>query len=150
MIEPNKPISFTRGNPAPESLPIKDLSDCAASIFAEQGHVVFQYGHYSGYKPLRAWIADWYGVDVEQVLIGNSSMEFFTFSAAMLVGKGDSVFLENPSYDRAITAMRRAGASVVGVPLESDGVDIKNSKRPWRNRSPNFFISFLNFRILRA
>ncbi len=139
MIDPNQTILFTRGNPAPESLPVADLSDCAASIFASEGQVVFQYGHYSGYKPLRAWIADWYSVDIEQVLIGNSSMEFFTFGAALLVEKGDAVFLENPSYDRAITAMKRAGAEVIGVPLEPDGVDLAHMEKALEKRIPKLF-----------
>ena len=39
------------------------------------------------------------------------------------VEKGDRVFFENPSYDRAITAMKRVGADVVGIPLEHDGID---------------------------
>ncbi len=139
MMDADKPIYFTRGNPAAEALPIEDFRDCADAIFKEQGHVIFQYGHYSGYGPLRQWVADWFDVEYERVLLGNSSMEFLTFAAALFVDKGDAVFLENPSYDRAITAMRRAGAAVIGIPLESDGADMEAFETALKKRVPKLF-----------
>ncbi len=138
-MQPNTPIYFTRGNPATDALPIDDFRACADAIFKEQGHVLFQYGHYSGYAPLRQWIADWFQVTFEQVLLGNSSMEFFTFAAALFVEKGDTVFLENPSYDRAITAMKRVGADVVGIPLEPDGVNMAAFEAALKKKTPKLF-----------
>jgi 2-aminoadipate transaminase len=76
MSEELKPILFTRGNPAEEALPLADISECAHSVFQREGKILFQYGHYSGYRPLREWIAGRYGVKVDQVLLGNGSMEF--------------------------------------------------------------------------
>ena len=137
--DPDTPIFFTRGNPATDALPIDDFRACADAIFKEQGRVLFQYGHYSGYGPLRQYIADWFNVDYEQVLLGNSSMEFFTFAAGLFVQKGDTVFLENPSYDRAIKAMTRAGAHVVGIPLEADGVDLAAFEAVLKKKPPKFF-----------
>jgi len=138
-MDKNNPIYFTRGNPATDALPIDDFRKCADAIFKEQGRVLFQYGHYSGYGPLRQWIADWFGVAYEQVLMGNSSMEFLTFAAALFVEKGDTVFLENPSYDRAITAMKRAGATVVGIPLEHDGIDLHAFEAALQQNVPKLF-----------
>jgi 2-aminoadipate transaminase len=138
-MDKNQPIYFTRGNPATDALPIEDFRQCADSIFKEQGKVLFQYGHYSGYGPLRQYIADWFGVEYERVLMGNSSMEFLTFCAALFVEKGDTVFLENPSYDRAITAMKRAGAEVVGIPLEPDGIDLAAFEVTLQKKVPKLF-----------
>ena len=145
MSMSDNPILFTRGNPAVEALPVDTLSECAASIFAKEGKVIFQYGHYSGYKPLRQWIADQYNTSVEQVLIGNSSMEFFTFCASVLLNDGDTVFLEYPSYDRAVTAMRRAGADVVGIPLEKDGVDMAAFEEALARKVPRLFYTVADF-----
>ncbi len=139
-------ILFTRGNPAVEALPIEELSECAAAIFASEGKVIFQYGHYSGYAPLRAWIADSYGVKQEQVLIGNGSMEFFSFGASVLMqGPGEPVFLEYPGYDRAVTAMKRAGAEVHGIPMEADGVDIGEFEKHLAGAKPSFFYTVADF-----
>jgi 2-aminoadipate transaminase len=140
-----KVISLTRGNPAEEALPIADIADCANAIFRQEGKVLFQYGHYSGYRPLREWIADRYGVQVEQVLIGNSSMEFFTFIGSVMVDRGDTVYLEYPSYDRAITAMRRIGANLTGIPLQPDGVDMEILKKELRKNPPKVFYLIPDF-----
>jgi DNA-binding transcriptional MocR family regulator len=138
-------IAFTRGNPAEEGLPLEDLRDCAAEIFRREGKVLFQYGHYSGYRPLREWLAARYGVSVERVLLGNSSMEFCTFLAAALVTPGDVVFVERPSYDRAITAFRRAGAEVRGIPLRPDGVDLEALEAELKHTKPRLFYLIPDF-----
>jgi len=144
-MDKNTPIYFTRGNPATDALPIDDFRKCADAIFKEQGKVLFQYGHYSGYGPLRQWIADWFHVEYEQVLMGNSSMEFLTFCAALFMEKGDTVFLENPSYDRAITAMTRSGADVVGIPLEPDGIDLAAFEAALQKNVPRLFYIIPDF-----
>ena len=138
-MESNAPIYFTRGNPATDALPIDDFRACADAVFEDQGRVLFQYGHYSGYGPLRQWVADWFKVKYEQVLLGNSSMEFLTFAAGLFLEKGDRVFLENPSYDRAITAMKRVGADVVGIPLEPDGIDMAAFEAALNKMPPKLF-----------
>ncbi len=138
-------IAFTRGNPAEEGLPLDELQDCAAEIFRSEGKVLFQYGHYSGYRPLREWIAGQYRVPVERVLLGNSSMEFCTFLASALLGPGDAVFVERPSYDRAITAFRRAGAEVVGIPLRADGVDLDALDTALKRVTPKLFYLIPDF-----
>jgi 2-aminoadipate transaminase len=140
-----KPILFTRGNPAEEALPLADIIECAHSVFQREGKILFQYGHYSGYRPLREWIAGRYGVKVDQVLLGNGSMEFFTFAGSLLVNHGDTVYLESPSYDRAITAMRRIGAQVVGIPLERDGVSIDSLKMHLKRSTPKVFYLIADF-----
>jgi len=136
---PKDAIPFNRGNPDTDALPIDEISQCAADIFKREGRVLFQYGHYSGYGPLRQWIADHFGAAFDQVLIGNSSMEFLTFIGGVLLAPGDTVWLENPSYDRAITAMRRLGARVVGLPLELDGVGLGALEAELRRQAPKFF-----------
>jgi 2-aminoadipate transaminase len=140
-----KPILFTRGNPATEALPLAEIMDCARAIFRDEGEVLFQYGHYSGYTPLRQWIAERCDAAVEQVLLGNGSMEFLTFLGAVMVQTGDTVFLESPSYDRAITSTKRIGAHVVGVPLESDGVNIDRFKQALKSAVPRFFYVIPDF-----
>jgi len=143
--EITKPILFTRGNPAEEGLPLEEIIDCANAAFRREGKILFQYGHYSGYAPLREWIAGRYGVKVEQVLLGNGSMEFFTFVALVMVNPGDTVYLEYPSYDRAITAMKRMGMNVIGIPLESDGVNIDSLEMHLKQTVPKVFYVIPDF-----
>jgi len=62
-----------------------------------------------------------------------------------MVKPGDTVFLERPSYDRAITAMKRAGARIIGIPLEKDGVDIDRLKAELTTSTPKAFYLIPDF-----
>jgi 2-aminoadipate transaminase len=139
------PILFTRGNPAAEGLPLAEILECAETAFRRDGAVVFQYGHYSGYTPLREWIAARYEVAPEQILLCNGSMELFTFIGSLLVRPGDTVYVESPSYDRAVTALRRAGANVVGIPLEPDGVNLNRLEAALQTSKPALFYLIADF-----
>jgi 2-aminoadipate transaminase len=139
------PILFTRGNPAAEGLPLAEILECAETVFRRDGAVVFQYGHYSGYTPLREWLAARYGVAPEQILLCNGSMELFTFIGSLLVRPGDTVYVESPSYDRAVTALRRAGADVVGIPLEPDGVNLDRLEAALQTSKPTLFYLIADF-----
>ena len=49
-------VSFARGIPAPECLPVADLADCAKAAVDRDGEVVLSYGSTLGYGPLREWL----------------------------------------------------------------------------------------------
>lgn len=116
-------ISLTRGVPAVETFPTEALIDCMGEALRRDSSVILQYGRSPGYPPLREWLAGRYGVPVDQVLIGNGSLEVLSFVTRVLLEPGARVFVESPSYDRTITLLRRAGADVVGVPMQADGFD---------------------------
>ena len=46
-------ISFARGVPAPECLPVEELADCAREVVERDGKTVLSYGPVGGYAPLR-------------------------------------------------------------------------------------------------
>jgi len=117
-------INFTRGMPPPEVFPTEDLIQCGEAALRRDPNVLLQYGRSPGYAPLREWLGQQYGVGPDQVLIGNSSLEIFSFTTQTLLRPGDRAFVESPSYDRSITLLRRAGAEVAGIPLEEDGLNL--------------------------
>jgi 2-aminoadipate transaminase len=144
MAEP-KPINFTRGVPAMESFPLAELANAASAILKEQGAAILQYGPSSGYAPLREWLAKWQGVEPNQILIGNGSLQIVEFLCFAILKPGDVVFTEAPSYDRAITLLRRHGADVVGIKLESDGPDMNALESELKKRRPLFFYVIPDF-----
>lgn len=119
-----KVIHFTRGVPAKEAFPTEKLQECALAALERYGDTLLQYHSSLGFLPLREWVAERYGVAAEQVFLGNGSLEILRFLAELLVEPGELVFVEAPSYDRAITIFRRIGARVVGVPMKEDGLDV--------------------------
>ncbi len=116
-----EPILFTRGVPAVEALPNTLLEECFRAVLqGPTGKTVLQYGHNSGYLPLKKLLSEQYNVAPEQIIIGNGSLHLQDMLAGMLVQPGDVVFVEQPSYDRAIKTFRRRGAKVFGIPLVPD------------------------------
>jgi 2-aminoadipate transaminase len=138
-------INFTRGVPANESFPIADFSAAAATILAQDGAAILQYGPAQGFAKLRDWLAGWQNVQPEQVLTGNGSLELVEFLLQHLIRPGDVVFTEAPTYDRTITLLRRHGALIKGIALQPDGPDIEALEAALRVQVPKFFYVIPDF-----
>ena len=82
------PISFARGVPAPELLPVAELADCARAAVEQDGPTVLNYGPVAGYAPLREWIAERHGVEPAQVLVTNGSLKGLSLVAGLLLEPG--------------------------------------------------------------
>jgi DNA-binding transcriptional MocR family regulator len=115
-------ISFARGVPAPECLPVEALADCAKTALERDGRTILSYGSSSGYQPLREWIAARHDVDPSRVFVTNGSLQGFVFLARRLA-PGKRVLVERPTYDRPLKIMRELGAEVVGLHCDEEGLD---------------------------
>jgi 2-aminoadipate transaminase len=118
-------ISFARGIPAPECLPVAELADCARAAIERDGSSVLSYGPGGGYGPLREWIAARHGVEPARVVVTSGSLQGFVFLAEQLVKPGARVLVEAPTYDRPLKILRRLGAEIVGVPMDDDGLQVE-------------------------
>ena len=67
-------ISFARGVPAPECLPVAEFADCAREVIERDGETILNYGPVGGYGPLRDWLAERHGVEPGRVLVTNGSL----------------------------------------------------------------------------
>jgi 2-aminoadipate transaminase len=117
-------ISFARGMPGPDLLPIGEFADCARAALERDGATALNYGPPGGYPPLRGWIAERHGVDPTRVIVTNGSLQGFSFVARHLVKGGARFFVEAPCYDRSLSILRRLGAEVEQVELADDGRDV--------------------------
>ncbi len=116
-------ISFARGVPAPECLPVEELADCARAAIERDGRTILSYGPASGYQPLREWIAERHGVDPTRVVLTNGSLQGFVFLASHFAGRG-RVLVEAPTYDRPLKILGELGADVAAIPQDDDGLDV--------------------------
>lgn len=139
-------INFTRGVPADESFPLEQVAECAAAVLTgPHGTLAMQYGKSSGFDPLREWLAARHGVATDQVMLANGSLQFVDFMGLALLEPGDAVFIESPTYDRALTLFRRHGAQVVGIPLEADGPDLGALEAALQRQVPRLFYIITDF-----
>jgi DNA-binding transcriptional MocR family regulator len=118
------PISFARGAPSLDIVDVEGLREAARLAFDNDPAGTTAYGTSVGYVPLREWIAEQHGVDVDQVLVTNGSMQADAFLFELLVQAGDGVIVESPTYDRTLLNLRNRGADVRMVVLEEDGIGI--------------------------
>ncbi len=88
------------------------------------------YGDPAGYAPLRAAIADYLRTarsvrcDADQVLIVSGSQMALQICALALLGRGTAVAIEEPGYPGARDALQRAGAQLVPVRVDDEGIDV--------------------------
>ena len=117
------PISFARGAPSLDIVDVAGLREAAQMAFDNDPGGTVAYGTSVGYAPLREWIAEQHGVAVEQVLVTNGSMQADAFLFQLLVGPGDPVVVESPTYDRTLLNLRNREADIHMVDLQTDGID---------------------------
>jgi 2-aminoadipate transaminase len=116
-------ISFARGVPAPECLPVEQVAECARAVVERDGKTILNYGPVGGYEPLREWVAARHGVQPTQVLITNGSLQGLSLIADLLVEPGGRVLVEGPTYDRALHITTRHHGEPVVVPTDDEGLD---------------------------
>ena len=122
-------ISFAPGYPAEDVFPWEAFAEIAREVLRGADGSVLQYGPTRGYAPLRdVTIALMRDRDIhsvpERVVVTTGSQQGLDLIARVLLDPGDVALMELPSYTGAITAFRNAGASLVGVRQEADGVDL--------------------------
>ena len=145
MAVTTQTISFARGVPAPECLPVEELAECARAVIERDGKTILSYGPGAGYAPLRALIGEWFGVHPGRVVVTNGSLNGFVLIAQRKV-RGQNVITEAPTYDRANKILLRAGASLLQVSMDDDGMNMDLLESHLRvNGNPAFVYTIPTF-----
>ena len=121
-------ISFAGGLPEPSLFDGAGLQSAfARALEGDAAHRSLQYSTTEGDPALRAAAAELMtgrGVPTQaaDLLITSGSQQALTLAATALLDPGDAVLVEEPSYLAAIQAFTLAGARVVPVACDDDGV----------------------------
>jgi DNA-binding transcriptional MocR family regulator len=115
-------ISFARGAPCPEALSGDLIATCTREALAADAVRILSYGTGNGYPPLREILAAEHGATADQVLVTNGSLQGFVFLLETLLGPGDIVAVESPTYDRALLQLTLHGMDVLPIPMDDDGL----------------------------
>jgi GntR family transcriptional regulator/MocR family aminotransferase len=123
-----RPLAFRLSRPALGAFPVREwsrvLSRRAAAVTVAQ----LDYGHESA--ELRAAIAELVStgrgmrVAPEQVLIVDGAQRALELAARAVLDEGDAAWMEDPGYPGARAALAAAGARVVAVPVDAEGLDV--------------------------
>jgi DNA-binding transcriptional MocR family regulator len=109
-------ISFARGIPSPDLLPVEQLAEASRRAIERHGRVALNYGSPAGFGPLREWIAARHGVATERVVVTPGSLIGLGFLVRHLLAGGGRALVESPTYDRTLQLLRAAEADAVTAP----------------------------------
>jgi 2-aminoadipate transaminase len=123
--------NFTGGNNDPDGIPLDDLVAAADAVLKREGRTLATYGLASGpqgYRPLREFLASKLkqtaGITctADEVLIVSGSLQALDLVNGALLARGDTVIVEQETYQGALQRLARRGINVVGIPLDGEGM----------------------------
>jgi GntR family transcriptional regulator/MocR family aminotransferase len=124
------PRAFRLGTPAVDLFPLGAWSRLVNRRLRSVTAAQLDYGDPAGFRPLREAIAGHVQTargtrcSAEQVLIVAGAQQGFELVCRLLLDPGDRVWMEEPGYPGARSALRAAGARIVPVPVDAEGLDV--------------------------
>jgi 2-aminoadipate transaminase len=123
--------NFVGGHNDADHLPLDQLLKAATDVLAREGRTLATYGLASGplgYRPLRDFLAQklkrtaGISCDADEILVTSGSLQALDLVNALLLARGDTVIIEQATYQGALTRLARLGVNAVGVPLDAEGM----------------------------
>jgi GntR family transcriptional regulator/MocR family aminotransferase len=130
-ILPHGTLNLSSGAPDLRLVPAGSIGRAYRRLLARRGTDLLGYGDPEGHPALRAalaaMLASTRGLPVgpDDVLVTRGSQMALTLAARALLRPGDAVAVEEVGYRPAWEAFRAAGATVVPVAVDGDGVDVE-------------------------
>ncbi|MGV9692301.1 aminotransferase-like domain-containing protein [Streptomyces sp. NPDC003444] len=120
-------ISFAGGLPAPELFDVAGMRAAYDRVLAENPRHALQYSTTEGDPELRTAVAGrltarGLPTDADDLLVTTGSQQALTLLTTALVDPGAVVLVEDPCYLAALQTFGFAGARVVPVPTDDEGV----------------------------
>jgi GntR family transcriptional regulator/MocR family aminotransferase len=131
-------LPFCPGVPALDEFPRALWARLTSAVLRGEPAQRLNYGDAQGYRPLRAAIAAYVraarGVhaDADQVLVVSGAQQGLDLVARLLLQPGDAAWIEDPGYAGARAALAGAGARLVPIAVDGEGMNVREGRR----RSP--------------
>lgn len=138
--------TFRPGVPDLDAFPRQLWARLAARTWRRASAQILGYADPAGYGPLRAAIArylvDARGVQCQpdQVIVVAGSQQALHVAAHVLLDEGDSAWVEDPGYPGARAALLSAGADVVPISVDREGLTL-NPRRLRSNPPRLIYVS---------
>lgn len=145
-------ISLSAGNPAPEAFPVKPLAEISAKLMAENPILALQYSTTEGYTPLRdhlrAYMREKHntGRDFDDILITSGAQQIMDLFTKSILNEGETVLTEAPSFIGTLNDFRSYRAKLVGIPMDTDGMNMEALEKALRTeKNVKFIYTIPNF-----
>src|ERR1700744_165235 len=123
--------SFIGGNNDPDQVPVEGLIEAVNAVLRREGKTLATYGLASGpqgYRPLREFLTTKLkrdaGIDcaADDILIVSGSLQALDLVNATLLARGDTVIVEQETYQGSLNRLTRLGVNTIGIPLDGEGM----------------------------
>ncbi|MER6536849.1 aminotransferase-like domain-containing protein [Streptomyces sp. 900105755] len=121
-------INFAGGLPAPELFDREGIAAAFHTVLGEAPERALQYSTTEGEPALRQRLAArisarGLSTEADDLLVTTGSQQALSLLASALIDPGDTILVESPCYLAALQVFGLAGARVLPVPGDADGVD---------------------------
>ncbi|MEU6201841.1 PLP-dependent aminotransferase family protein [Streptomyces sp. NPDC047061] len=121
-------INFAGGLPAPELFDRDGIAAAFRAVLEEAPERALQYSTTEGEPALRQRLAERISArglptEADDLLVTTGSQQALSLLASALIDPGDTILVESPCYLAALQVFGLAGARVLPVPGDEDGVD---------------------------
>ena len=123
-------INLAGNSPSPDAFPVSDFQKAMNDVLETDGGYAFSYQESEGYYPLREILGGFsrrqYGIRCtpEQILITSGAQQALDLITKATLRPGDTVLAEMPSYIGMRSVFSMHDARILGVPVESDGLNL--------------------------
>jgi 2-aminoadipate transaminase len=124
-------FSFVGGNNDPEQVPVDGLIGAMSAVLEREGRNLATYNLAhgpQGYLPLREFLCAKLRRDAaivaapDDLLIVSGSLQALDLVNHTLLSRGDTVLVEQETYQGSLNRLTRLGVRAVGIPLDGDGM----------------------------
>jgi 2-aminoadipate transaminase len=123
--------SFVGGNIDPEQVPVDGLIDAINAVMRREGKTLATYGLASGpqgHRGLREFLTAKLQRDAgiacsaDDILLVSGSLQALDLVNQTLLARGDTVIVEQETYQGALSRLTRLGVTALGIPLDDQGM----------------------------
>ncbi len=125
------PKPFHSALPAVDAFPFNLWARLVQKQWRRRPKDLLGYGEPAGYLPLRHAIAAYLAIaravrcEAEQVIIVSGAQQALDLASRLLIDPGDPVWIEEPGYPGVRAALFTAGAHLIPVPVDEEGIKVQ-------------------------
>jgi 2-aminoadipate transaminase len=127
-------ISLAVGWPSPRLFPTEQIARITAEVFEQEGGDALSYLPAEGLWAFREQLAargreaGW-AEDADEIVVTSGAKQALNLVARATLEQDDVALIESPTFLGMLESLRLAGARVIGVPVDENGLDVDTLER---------------------
>ncbi len=137
-------ISFAGGFPDSAMFDVEGLREASQRALQQEPGGALQYGATEGYEPLRTQLAAFErskgvsDIAPQDLIVTTGSQQALDLLGKTMIGEGDKVIVEGPTFLATIQCFRLYGADIESAPIDADGVQVDKLEQLIVQHKPKF------------